>query len=125
MRKPSRHHKSIHKKKGSNPPFLDLVFQLYVDFFKTRSLLGPLRNPVGANMGPKIAQVAPKILKHLVHAPPLGRLVQHIDLLMRFGRPLDNFWCPFNTLLIPMQDIKWLFAARFCQYLAKKWLPPN
>ena len=45
-------------------------------------------------------------------------------------------WSPFGSLVVPfwhlwvaigalLQDVQWLFAARFCQCLAKKSLPPN
>ena len=41
-----------------HPPFLDLLF--LIKFFFEWSILGPLQNPVGANTGSQIDQVAPK-----------------------------------------------------------------
>ena len=57
------------------------------------------------------------------------------DLLMHLGLLLTHFWYQFS---IPWSHVSWFLknvgtsqasfwrsAARFCQYLAKSWLPPN
>ena len=85
-----------------------------------------LWNPVGAKMAQKIDQVAPKCFKKTA---PETCSWKRIDSFMHFGRPLAHFWCSFDTLLVPigslLQDFQWFFDARFCQYLAKKWVPPK
>ena len=72
-----------------------------------RWIWGPLQNPVGANMGPKLDQVAPKVFQNLDGGPPLTAKTlwrPHFfrpDFLMLSGRPLARFWYPFGIVLVP------------------------
>ena len=86
-----------------------------------------LRDPLGAKIEtqnrPSGAKGAPKIqMPPPVRACYVQRLsVQFV--LMYFGRPLADFWCPFGTVLVPISffcNIKNSLppdSARFCQYL--------
>ena len=80
------------------PPFLDILFfNFMLICSKKRSLWGPIRNPVGANTGSKINEVAPKWLQNIVPRLPFFSR----GFLTHLGCPLAHFWCLLVTFWYP------------------------
>ena len=92
-------------------------------FLQIGLIWGHLRNLASAKMAPQ-------------NQPRGAKMAPKHCLALTFSRSwfFNAFWSPFGSLLmrfgillVPigslLDDFQWLFAARFCQYLAKRWLP--